>query len=113
MAWGAGRSWGSAGSGSRVGDHRTHGVGCGQVLGRGDLGKVMRAHLARLLPGARVRIHRDRGGYVDGGHRIHVPLQVGGLCKTWGCFSTRDNWAFSNGCMCNVSDTSHNGMVYN
>ena len=48
-----------------------------QVLGRADLGKVMRAHLARLAPGARVRIHRDRGGYVDGGHRIHVPLQVG------------------------------------
>ena len=25
----------------------------------------MRAHLARLAPGARVRIHRDRGGYVQ------------------------------------------------
>ena len=51
-------------------------MGRAQVLGRGDLGKVMRAHLARLAPGARVRIHRDRGGYVDWGHRIHVPLQV-------------------------------------
>jgi hypothetical protein len=46
------------------------------MLGRADLGKLMRAHLARLAPGAAVRIHRDQGGYARKGHRIHLPLQV-------------------------------------
>ena len=34
-----------------------------QILGREDLGKLMRVHLARLLPGGRIRVHRDRGRY--------------------------------------------------
>ncbi|BDA45004.1 hypothetical protein COCOBI_06-4830 [Coccomyxa sp. Obi] len=47
-----------------------------QVLGRGDMAKVMRLLLARVLPGSLIRIHRDQGGYVERGHRIHVPLQA-------------------------------------
>ncbi len=40
------------------------------------MAKVMRLLLARVLPGSLVRIHRDQGGYVERGHRIHVPLQA-------------------------------------
>lgn len=69
-----------------------------QVLGRADLGKVMRAHLARLAPGAAVRIHRDQGGYVERGHRIHVPLQAGrppvSSLFTKGSFAPRENQCF-------------------
>ena len=38
--------------------------------------KVVRAHLARLAPGAAVRIHRDQGGFVRRAHRLHFPLQA-------------------------------------
>lgn len=47
-----------------------------QVLGRSDMAKIMRLHLARVLPGSFIRIHRDQGGYVERSHRIHVPLQA-------------------------------------
>ena len=47
-----------------------------QVLGRADTAKVMRLLLARVLPGSSIRIHRDQGGYVERGHRIHIPLQA-------------------------------------
>jgi hypothetical protein len=47
-----------------------------QVLSRSDMAKIMRLHLARVLPGSFIRIHRDQGGYVERGHRIHVPLQA-------------------------------------
>ncbi len=36
----------------------------------------MRLLLARVLPGSSIRIHRDQGGYVERGHRIHIPLQA-------------------------------------
>ena len=40
------------------------------------MGKILRLHLARVLPGSLIHIHRDQGGYVERGHRIHVPLQA-------------------------------------
>lgn len=49
---------------------------CLQVLGKEDMNKIMRLQLARILPGSFIRIHRDQGGYVEHGHRVHVPLQA-------------------------------------
>ena len=34
-----------------------------QIFGGEDIKKLMRIHLARLMPGSKIRIHRDHGGY--------------------------------------------------
>ncbi len=34
-----------------------------QIFGGKDVRKLMRIHLARLMPGSKIRIHRDHGGY--------------------------------------------------
>jgi hypothetical protein len=34
-----------------------------QIFGVEDMGKLMRVHLARLLPHSMIKIHMDHGGY--------------------------------------------------
>lgn len=34
-----------------------------QIFGVEDMGKLMRIHLARLLPDSTIKIHKDHGGY--------------------------------------------------
>lgn len=46
-----------------------------QVLGPGDLDKVMRLQLAFMPPHSDIKRHMDSGGYAAVGHRIHVVVQ--------------------------------------
>ncbi|MEW5319959.1 MAG: hypothetical protein WDW38_011069 [Sanguina aurantia] len=45
-----------------------------QVVGREDMGKVVRMQLALIQPGGVIKIHKDMGGYAKKAHRIHVPI---------------------------------------
>ena len=36
-----------------------------QIFGVEDMGKLMRIHLARLLPESTIKIHKDHGGYTS------------------------------------------------
>ncbi|GAX82193.1 hypothetical protein CEUSTIGMA_g9621.t1 [Chlamydomonas eustigma] len=46
-----------------------------QVLGEGELNKVVRMQLAYMPPEiSSIKVHRDMGGYATNAHRIHIPV---------------------------------------
>lgn len=55
-----------------------------QVLGPGDLDKVMRLQLAFMPPHSDIKRHMDSGGYAAVGHRIHVVVQSNPGEMAWG-----------------------------
>ena len=48
-----------------------------QLLGHGDMDKVVRLQLARMRPGIHILPHTDRGQWAVHAHRIHVPVTAG------------------------------------
>ncbi|GLC58284.1 hypothetical protein PLESTB_001341600 [Pleodorina starrii] len=45
-----------------------------QIVGKEDMGKVVRLQFARMKPGSQIKPHQDMGGYAKFAHRIHLPV---------------------------------------
>ena len=45
-----------------------------QVVGPADLAKIIRLQFARMRPGINIKVHRDKGKWAVGAHRIHIPV---------------------------------------
>jgi hypothetical protein len=46
-----------------------------QLLGKEDVGNIMRLQFAEMAPNSQIKRHIDTGGYAQLGHRIHIVIQ--------------------------------------